>query len=275
LRHYYQPGMGYGGKMIRISNRMFRSIVVGTIGFHRSAELVRVLPLLVLGALMLHAAFGATIVTDFYCPANQTTTLCSSNGNSLISGNTGGAVGFTINAGADFNLTDAMFTLFNGANSPGSPIPASDLGVGLYADSGGQPNGSALVTMSLTISTIAGGFGTYTANPDSPFVLLGGTTYWLALNDHNPDAALNWRTVSGATTTSNGATYIGSEQGIMTSKTRVSNGTFVSSTPDLFAIDATRVVVGTIPEPGTVLLVALGLCGVSLFSRAKARFSRR
>ena len=61
----------------------------------------------------------------------------------------------------------------------------------------------------------------------------------------------------------------------MTSSTQVSNGSFVAAGSDLFLIDATRVAVGTVPEPGTLLLVAVGLCGVSLLPRLKTRFSRR
>ena len=220
--------------------------------------LFRALPLLVLGAMLHSAAVGATILTNIGATPN---------GDASISGNTGTAIGFTINPGADLNLVDAMFTLFNGINgSPAAPIDlaTSPLGVGIYADSGGQPNGSALVTLSLSTGTIAGGEGTYTATPNSPFVLSGGTTYWLVLNDHDNSLLLDWEGTATLPTTS-GATYAGAAQGTMNSATQVSNGSFsVAANGFLVQLDADPVPTGGAPEPGSMFLLAGGILGLSL-----------
>jgi len=225
--------------------------------------LFRGLQLFAVGAVLQGAAYGTTLATNIGSPPN---------GDSFIDGINGAAEGFTI-TGSNWNLTDAIFTLFDGIN--GSPAPAIDVttspfAVGLYADSGGQPNGSALVILTLTTNTIAGGLGTYTATPGSPFELLAGTTYWLVLNDHDPSLLLTWRTTSSAPTT-DGATYDGGVTGGMTSSTQVSNGTFVTAGTHMFQIDADPVTSGGAPEPGTLFLLGGGLLGLS---RRRVRWIR-
>lgn len=182
------------------------------------------------------------------------------NGLNSVSGGTAVAVGFTMNAGSKFDLTDAIFTLFNGVNGPnGTPVPGSALNVGLFADSGGVPTGSALVTLTVP-GTIGAGGGTYTATPNSAFQLLPSTTYWLILNDPNQSATLAWGatnfTASGSFATDNGIAG-----GTMSSPTQVFG--FTASGGHLFyEIDATVAVTTAAPEPGTLLLMAGALAAV-------------
>jgi hypothetical protein len=182
------------------------------------------------------------------------------NGLNSISGGTVVAVGFTMNAGPAFNLTDAMFTLFNGVNGPnGTPVPGSVLNVGLFADSGGVPTGSALVTLTVP-GTIGTGGGTYTATPNSAFQLLPSTSYWLILNDPNSNDTLAWGATNFAATGSL-ATDKGIAGGTMTSPTQVLG--FTAQAGHLFyEIDATVAVTTAAPEPGTLLLMAGALAAV-------------
>src|SRR4051794_36598699 len=103
---------------------------------------MKTLTILVFGV----TAWAGPIISNLAQPAN---------GLNSISGGTAVAVGFTMSPGPTFDLTQAMFTLFNGVNGPnGTPVPGSALNVGLFANNGGVPAGSALVTL-----TVAGTIG--------------------------------------------------------------------------------------------------------------------
>jgi hypothetical protein len=208
---------------------------------------MKTLTILVFGA----TAWAGPIISNLAQPPN---------GLNSISGGSVVAVGFTVDPGPKFDLTQAMFTLFNGVNGPnGTPVPGSALNVGLFANSGGVPTGSALVTLSVA-GTIGAGGGTYTATPNSAFQLLPSTTYWMILNDPNQNDTLAWGATNFAATGSS-ATDNGIANGSMTSPTQVLG--FTAQAGHLFyEIDATVAVTTAAPEPGTLLLMAGAVAAV-------------
>jgi hypothetical protein len=201
-------------------------------------------------ALLQTTVWGAAIISNM----GQGNT-----GTASISGGTASAEGFTINAGTNYTLDAAMFALLNG---DATALPSSGLNIGLFADAGGKPGGSALVTFSLPGSIVSGD-ASYSATPNSAFQLAASTTYWLILND--PTASnLNWR-ISSPAATGSGATDAGFTQGTMTSATQVSSFSPAACSSRLkFEIDATPVVASGVPEPSTLLFAATALCGFAI-----------
>jgi hypothetical protein len=220
-----------------------------------------------LAACLCGHASGSVIIGTMTAPSN--------NGVASISSSTGTAQGFTMTG----NYTN-LSTMFELSNGSGGTLAASGLGIGLYQDSGGFPTGSALVTFTLG-GLIPVGDGTYTAPADnSSFQLNASTSYWLILN-YPTTGGLNWVTENSAAPSGGGAMNVGSRNtGVMSSSTQVAPNGFSSTTlaPDFstrFEIDGTTGSAGAVPEPGSVLLVTLGFCGLSLLTRRRTRFSRR
>lgn len=175
--------------------------------------------------------------------------------------------GFTMNAGSNFSL-DAIQVTFN--NNSGSAIAGSLVNAGLFADSAGNPTGSALV--SLTFGTIAAGTGfTVTATPNSPFTLTAGTTYWLVLNSPTTNNGPLWDNAANNTAaTGTGATFAGAGVGSMTSPTQINTfNASPSGAPFLFEVDATVATASATPEPASLALVAVAL-GLSAFRRRRS-----
>jgi hypothetical protein len=227
---------------------------------------LKCLTALALGVFLSAEAPGGVVIGDI--PS-------SNNGGAFISGTTGVAQGFRM-TGNYSNLS----TTFELVNSAAASLPGSGLGIGLYQDSGNFPTGSALVTFNLG-TAIATGDAVYTAAANnSAFQLNASTTYWLILN-YPAATDLSWVTETAVTPSGPGATNVGQRNtGTMSSSTQVApNGFSVTTlTPNFstkFEVDGTPVVVGAVPEPGTVLLAALGLCGIALLPGLKTRFSRR
>jgi hypothetical protein len=203
---------------------------------------------LVLSTFLTQGASGATILTNLAAPAN---------GVQSISGGSEAAIGFTMGT-ISMNLADAQFTLFNGVNGPnGAPVAGSALNVGIFANGGGQPSGSALVTLTVP-GTIGTGSGTYIATPSSSFLLAAGTTYWLLLNDPNSNDTLSWQATNTAPSAPGppppAATFAGAEAGPPFSP----SGSF------LVQIDANPVTSGAAPEPATLFLFAGGFLGLTI-----------
>jgi len=216
------------------------------------------LSFLLFSVIMGTTAWGATLIGNIGAFAN---------GSNNVFGATATTVGFSVNAGTNYDLTAALFTL-NNTNT--FTIPASNLNVGLFADGGGKPAGNALVTFTVG-GNIGIGDATYTATPNSPFQLDASTTYWLILNDPS-DSLLFWQSTA-TTPTGGGASFAGSSQGNMTSPTQVGSfGPGNINAPLLFEIDGTPSVTGQTPEPGTLLLTACGVCGLMFLRRRLSRF---
>lgn len=197
------------------------------------------------------SAWGGVIIT------NITGNL---NGISSISGVAAGAVGFTMDAGTNYNLTGVSFALFNGENSA---LPGSGLNIGLFGDGGNKPVGSALTTFSLSGNIVVGD-GVYSVTPNSPFQLNASTTYWLIWNDPSA-SSLNLRGTLNSNPSGPAATDAGESGGSMTSATQV--GSFSPSSGQTilrYEVDGDPVTTSATPEPATFCLVggALALAGM-------------
>jgi hypothetical protein len=223
------------------------------------------LPMLGAMGLMLAgtASWGTTIITDL--PPNS-----SPNGQASIAGSNANAQGFTTDANS-YTLTDVQVMLIN---TSGSTLAENTLTIDLFADGGGQPTGSALVSFTGSASNSFGtGTGTYTIAAPS-FTLDASTTYWVVFNA----AALSGTdletvgTLNNGTFVSNGATPAGSE----TASNFTGSGTASWSANGLnqmYAVDATLVVetppsTGT-PEPSTIAYL---VGGIAALGAARKRF---
>lgn len=164
------------------------------------------------------------------------------------------AAGFTTPAGTAYTLDDIIVQLASDGN------PTLLLSALLYQDSGGNPAGAPVADLSKSVALPNSSGLSFTLTPSSSFTMSPSTTYWLVLNVVVPGEPRNvvWNANSAANPYTGVLTYAGS---------RVIHTAGLPDTPIssslLFTVDGTAVDPGNgVPEPGTILLSALGLLGV-------------
>lgn len=224
---------------------------------------MRVLVTLAAAASLATSAWAGTIIAAG-SPLGSGLTI--SGGASIFSSVATAAAGFVLPAGANYTLDDAQVLLtFDGEANP------INLTAQLFADTSGNPSGSALVSFSNSgICPCANGAVVdATLTPQSAFTLLASHTYWLALEAIGSDRNIAWE----ATTTSNPYTGIATYAGSRRSSTYPATESLPSTSQVnlIFAIDATQVVVGGVPEPATAGLAGLGVLGLVWVKRRGSR----
>jgi len=167
-----------------------------------------------------------------------------------------GAVGFSVAAGTAYSLDDIQVLLISDGNGP-SPLSAF-----LYADVAGNPGGAPLADLSRSITVPAALVPPITLTPSSPFTLNPSTTYWLVLNVIPANSRnISWQGTSDANPYSGVLSYVGSKF----SDTAALPAATTSSNL-IFSVDGTALEASS-PEPGTILLLALGLGSFFLLRR--------
>jgi len=128
----------------------------------------------------------------------------------------------------------------------------------LLNDSGNPDIPGSIVLSTFSTPTLVGGINNFTFTPTSPFTLLAGQKYWLALSSAADfdTSGLNWLASNPAVTPAGVATLSGNRF------TSDGGANWVASTTvNSFTINGTLVPTrgGVIPEPGTLALVATAL----------------
>nr|WP_288139234.1 choice-of-anchor R domain-containing protein [Microcystis sp. LE19-84.1B] len=174
-------------------------------------------------------------------------------GGSGISTNAVKALAFTLPAGNNYSLENAILRLGN--YDPGD-VPV----VQIRNDVGGSNPGSTVLASFTNPTGLGAAISNYTFTPTSPFTFAAGTKYWLYVT--STSGSFNWRSSNPSITPTGIATSSGA---------RVSNnsgGSFSnSSVLNSFRINATEITgpVASTPEPSAIAalsLFGLGLLGV-------------
>jgi hypothetical protein len=192
-----------------------------------------------------HAHAG--VVISNYAPA------LSDGTSSTIASATGQfskAAGFTLGAGVDYNLD--FLTLRLGVSDLSAVMSLT-----LFGDVGGNPSGPALA--SFVVPALALGIADYVFVPAAAFVLQDLSTYWIAATGSSPTAnGITWMAENPGLTPTGLATSAGyrfSNAGIFPPV----NGSVLFNT---YSVNGT--VIGSVPEPTSLALLAVALTGLAL-----------
>ena len=202
---------------------------------------LRILPFFLALAGLLPAG---TVITSFPLSTQNSTWFIDNGDSTHVLG-----AGFTMPAVGSYSLDSARVALDirDQANPP--------VNFGLFADSAGIPNGSALVTF-VVPPLPSGGFGPFTLTPSSGFTLLPSTTYWLVAQGVGTGAAvLGWI----GDTTAVGTSGIASSAGYYDSFSLGSTQNIIRGGDLEFEVDGTLQGSAGTPEPGTIILLGAGL----------------
>lgn len=217
----------------------------------RPAARLRCLALLGL-VLLPHTAHAQTFISN---DINQN--LSTSGSGTNLNDTQTKAYGFTTAALSNFRFTSATIslTLTSGTNNTVSG--------GIYADNGGNPSSTQLVALN-SVSVSSGGINYRTLTPVSTFQLTPNTTYWVRFFSTTTGAGTQWNAVPSTFPTASGefpglVTPIGY---------RNSNSSGASWGPSGLT-NSISITLVTIPEPGTLALLALGIAGGVIARRRK------
>jgi PEP-CTERM motif len=167
------------------------------------------------------------------------------------------AYGFTTSATAGFTFTSVTIALSRNSGS------ANTISGGLYANNAGNPSSTQLVAFDeVSVTTSAVNYRTLT--PLSSFQLSPGTTYWVRFFSTTAGAGTQWDAVPSTQPTASGeassqVTPIGYRN------SNNSGGTWGTSG----LTNSVTITLATVPEPGTLALLALGIVGGVVARRRK------
>lgn len=202
----------------------------------------RAIPLAVACVAVLVAAAGqvqaAFIISNF--PQANDSNFSTISGSS---GNFSKAAGFTLPAGHDYSLDSVDLRLTR--NDAGATMQLD-----LFADVGGNPAGSPLVSFNIPSFS---GTGNVTFTTVTPFTLLASTTYWLAATGTSPTAVgINWLGSSPRITPTGIATSAGYRFN--------SSGTYppVTSSGIFNTYQINGSAITAVPEPSSLAMLGIG-----------------
>jgi hypothetical protein len=220
------------------NHRVVTSFVGKSAGFFRRVFCLGVLVL----APVLHA--DETLLSNL--PSND-------GGQGIVSSGTQRAVSFTT-SGTAFSVTSVTMRLTNYISSTDTALLTFRL------NNGGSPSATVFASLNAPVSE-SNADGNFVFTPTSGITLTANTTYWLVIAAASNAETFSWLRSDPSETPTGLATF-----GIQAISEN-SGGTWSagSNGPHSFAING-----NTVPEPGTILLVGLGLAGVLYFRRRAA-----
>jgi hypothetical protein len=166
------------------------------------------------------------------------------------------AAGFTMPAGSAYTLDSVTMRLQRGASG-------SFLDLELYGDVDGHPGGPSLDALAPASLPPLSSYGDVTATPHNPFILQGGTTYWISLTCVT--GTIYWPFSHPGITPTGIATSAGYTQGSDNPPTAHSDNR--NST---YRVDGT---LAAVPEPSSLVLLGVGGSGLWLRSHRRRRAS--
>lgn len=211
--------------------------------------------LFTIAALALPPARAITILDTYPPPATGMSAI------GLTPFSLSAAIGFTTPLGPALELTSVTVHIENLFASP------SSLTSFLFPDIGGNPGGGPL--MSFTDSGIGPFIQDVVLTPVMPYLLLPGTTYWIAMTQTpGSPGSLSLLTHQTAVVPTGVGTYAGGR--FSTTGIFPPTSVLASDKVPIFHIEATN----PVPEPETFVLAATGLLLILLGKRRAARCRR-
>jgi PEP-CTERM motif len=217
----------------------------------RPAAWLRHLALLGL-ALLPHTAHAQTFISN---DINQN--LATNGSGNALNGNQTKAYGFTTGALSNFNFSSVTIPLSRNSGT------TNTVSGGIYANNGGNPSSTQLVAFnSVAVSTGAVNYRTLT--PVTDFPLVPNTTYWVRFFSTAPGDVTQWDAVPSTFPVASGE-FPGLITPIGYRNSNDQGGTWGTST----LTNGITITLVTIPEPGTLALLALGMVGGVIARRRK------
>lgn len=206
-------------------------------------------------ALLPHTALAQTLISN-----DPTLSASTSGSGTNLNDNQTKAYGFTTGALSNFNFSSVTISLTRVSGS------ANTVSGGIYANNpsnGNNPSSTQLVAFN-TVAVTTGGIHYRTLTPVTDFQLAPNTTYWVRFFSTTPGSGTQWNAVPSTQPTASGdfpglVTLLGYRN------SNDSGGGWGTSG----LTNAINISLVTIPEPGTLALLALGIAGGIVARRRK------